>query len=954
MRVSPAPLWILLALAGVGCGSPSPREHFEEDVAPILEATCLSSVCHGVRPDAEVAGEVIDWSFFHVRLAGDGTIADLDQAYETVKRRINTTEHPELSTFLQKPLAVSAGGEHHIGGSQFSSRRHGDFRKIADWIAEESGGGEGLEALSDAEQLFADSVLPHLGARQCMNATCHGATAPFTAFAPPVVIDGEPVFSKAQVQKSHHAARMHLFLGGDPLRSRLVRKTIPIEQGGIAHRGGNDIFFTEGPKDPAVQAIVAWADAERADTLGSDMPKLTGIVFVRGPVATDRPFAFEGTKAGSDLWVLEPATAEGKARNLTAAVHSAPADVRDPAVRHDGKRIVFAMRRDGAEALNIWEIDVDGSNAKQLTQDAAKLPGGGTAANAQPTYGPDGRVYFVSTRTGALADGFDQLDTDVWAVDPSTGALERLTQDPFPAATPAFFGVGKSYGTLGFTLRRTLGGRFEAPVFRMPLDHNKKYHGDPELHIHHGITKSPLVTYATRVMPDGRFASVLVDKANVWRGGKLAVFDRQFGPDMPGELTKQSSTGGFRHAFAELSADDVAAGGQSQGFYRHPAPLPDGSLLVTKSESALDLSDASATPELGLRRVVLAESRELGGPRVESEKVLLDEPGVAEYDAEPIVARPLEDDPSHEPAWDRERLTDTGTVAFRHVETLEAIMQNLEQHGPKKLRDDLVYLRLIESVAQTPNEHASAPVGLGPHGRTRILGEVPLSGGSAYLRVPADTPFRVQLLNKDHMAVGAQHNRFNHVAPGEKFPGGVSPELYPALCAGCHGALSGKPGDVGGPVPDIVTAASLTLATHENGDARRPKEPVAVGGGRQSVSFVEDIKPLIERSCQNCHGGQSPKAGLDLTPSSAPPFDAAYLALLQQGSGSGSSFAYVDSQTPSAFASHLIERLYGRELGAARSLGGKSCVGEPPLSDEERSTFVRWVDLGAPYRGVTP
>ncbi|MBI3201029.1 MAG: PD40 domain-containing protein [Myxococcales bacterium] len=954
MRVPPAPLWILLALTGAGCGSPSPREDFETDVAPILEATCLSSVCHGVRPDAEARGEVIDWSFFHVRLAGDGTIADLDQAYATVKGRINTTEHPELSTFLQKPLAVSAGGEHHVGGSQFSSRRHRDYRVIADWIAGESDGGEGREELTDTEQLFGDTVLPHLGARQCMNASCHGATAPFTAFAPPVMIDGAPVFSKAHVQKSHHAARMHLFLGGDPRLSRLVRKTLPIEQGGIAHRGGNDIFFPEGPSDPAVQAIVAWADAERATALSAAPPKVTGIVFVRGPVATDRPFAFENGKNGSDLWVLEPATAAGKTRSLTAKLHSAPADVRDPSVRHDGKRIVFAMRRDATEALNIWEVDLDGSNPKQLTKDAAKLPGGGIAANAQPTYGPDGRVYFVSTRTGALADGFDQLDTDVWAVDPSSGALEQLTHDPFPAATPAFFGVGKSYGTLGFTLRRTLGGRFEAPVLRMPLDHNKKYHGDPELHIHHGITKSPLVNYATRVMPDGRFASVLLGKDNVWRGGQLAVFDRQFGPDMAASLAKQSATGGFRHAFAEISAGGVTAQGQTQGFYRHPVPMPDGSLLVTKSDSALDLNDPTAEPELGLRRVVLAESRELGGPRIESEKVLLDEPGVAEYDAEPIVARPPEDDPTHEPGWDSERLTDTGTVAFRHVETLEAIMQNLEQHGAKKLRDDLVYLRLIESVAQTPNEHSTTPVGLGPHGRTRILGEVPLSGGSVYLTVPADTPFRVQLLNKDHMAVGAQHNRFNHVAPGEKFPGGVSPELYPALCSGCHGAISGKPADVGGPVPDIVTAASLTLATHENGDARRPLEPVAVGGQRVSVSFAKDIKPLLERSCQNCHGGQSPKAGLDLTPHPSPPFDAAYLALLQQGSGSGSTFAYVDSQTPSAHQSHLIERLYGRELGAARSLGGKSCVGEPPLNDDERSTFVRWVDLGAPYRGVTP
>lgn len=931
-----------LALSSAACGSPSAREKFDRDVAPVLETTCVATVCHGVSPDAEARGETIDWAFFHVRLTSSGTIADLGQAYETAKKRINTREHAELSTLLRKPLAMAAGGEPHIGGIQFSSRRHGDYRAIAEWIAEESDGGEGEVELSDEERLFGDTVLPNLANRQCMNQGCHGAAAPFTSFEPPAQTDAGPVFSATMIRKSHHAARMHLFLGGDPSLSRLVRKTVPFERGGIAHRAGNDIFFSEGAADPAVQAMTTWADAERAKAIGPK-PAVTGVVLVRGPVAPDRPFAFEKTLPGSDLWVLEPPTPEGKLRNLTSGLHGEPADVRDPAVSHDGKRVAFAMRRGDGDALNIWEIGVDGKGAKQLTHDGATLPGGGTAANAQPTYGPDGRIYFVSTRAGVLADGNDQLDSDVWAVDRESGALERLTHDPFPEASPAFFGVGKSYGTLAFTLRRTLSGRFEAPVFRMPLDHNKAYHGDPELHIHHGITQSPLVTYATRVMPDGRFASVLFGRHGVWRGGQLAIFDRQFGPDMPAEVAGEAAIGGFRHAFTRLSAPDVAATGTSSGgFYRHPAPLPDGSLWVTRAKGSVALEDASSPPEFGLYRVTLTEDRASAGPKLASESVLLDEPGVAEHDAEPIVARPLEDDPEHEPAWDETRASDTGTVAFRYVETLEAIFSNLEQRGQKLLRHDLEYVRLIESVPVTPNQHAAARIGAGVHGRARILGEVPLSGSSVFLKVPADTPFRVQFLNADRMAVGAQHNRFNHVAPGEKFPGGVSPLLYPALCSGCHGALSGDPKDAGGAVPDVVTAASVTLATHENGDARRPKQPVVIGDERFGVDFEHDIAPLLERSCLSCHGGTAPKGGLDLTAKPAAPFDTAYLALFGD---------YVDATTPSARKSVLIERLYARELDAPAALVGKGCPGEPALSDAERLTFVRWVDLGAPYRG---
>ena len=59
----------------------------------------------------------------------------------------------------------------------------------------------------------------------------------------------------------------------------------------------------------------------------------------------------------------------------------------------------------------------------------------------------------------------------------------------------------------------------------------------------------------------------------------------------------------------------------------------------------------------------------------------------------------------------------------------------------------------------------------------------------------------------------------------------------------------------------------------------------------------------------------------------------------------------MDERGSSARRSALIERLYGRELDAPQVLNG-ACLGEPPLSDDERLLFVRWVELGAVYRGT--
>lgn len=940
----------LLSLAG--CGPETSREQFESTVVPILERRCLTGACHGVALDAEAQGEVIDWKQLHIRITADGLVADLDQAYDIVKSRIDTVGRPEFSTLLRKPLALELGGQAHLGGTIFESRSAPDYILLRDWIAAEEGGGEGglVDDLSPNQQQFAREVLPHLAIKQCMNGSCHGPFAPFTAFRPPIPIDGGYEFAYDDIVANYPIAKMHLFLGGDPALSRLVRKGLPLDRGGIAHRGGNDIFFVQGATDPAADAIITWAEAERVDALGA-APALLGFVYVRGPIAPNSPFSHDAFAPGSDLFVLDAGASTP--RNLTAAAHpQGPADIRDPAVNHAATRIAFAMRKSETDAHNLYEINVDGSGLRQLTHDSAALQGGGRAANVQPAYGPDGRVYFASTRSGHLADRGQHLDTEIWAVDPSTGALERLTHDPAPEATPHFIGVGKSYGTLAFTVLRTIGARHESAVFRMPLDHNKQYHGDPELHVHHGITSGADALYAMRTMPDGRFAAVVLNANAAWRGGHIVIFDRQFGPELPQFTSISPAIGGFRHAFTFL---DIPPGSNDKpvAMARRPVPLPDGRLLVTLAHGGVNPSDSSQIPDFGAYLLTLEEDRQTGGPRVVGREVLIDEPGVAEYDAEPIVARPLEDDPSHELAWDPRAAT--GRLAYRHVETLESIMKNLLPIGPKPLRDDLVYARILESLPITPSEVAGKPISIGVHGRTRILGEVPLAGGSLFLEVPSSRPFRIQTLDANRMAAGTQHNRWIDVAPGQTFPGGVTPALHPFLCASCHGSLSGDPEDFSGPVPEIVTAASITLATHENLDPRRPKPPVPIGVEPIEIDFRADVLPIITSSCVKggCHSTAAAAGGLVLEATPTLYFDTAYESLLAEGPGSGGGRKYVDEAGSSARTSYLVELMLGRELDAPRDLE-TPCFGDPPLTEAEKLTIIRWIDMGAVYRGGNP
>ncbi len=892
---------MVLALSP-SCARTTPRDRFERSVLPLIEGRCASTACHGVAEDAEARGEVIDWHYFHVRVSAHGRVVDIGGAYDNVRARIDTSGTPELSTFLRKPLATAHGGITHAGGVVFATRDDPAYQTIRGWIAEETSGGESgrLEDLPPNTQRFARDVLPLLANKQCMNSGCHASPAPFTSFEPPIELDGALRFSFSSIKKNYENARIHLHLGGDVRLSRLLRKGLPLDRGGVLHRGGNNIFFDES----AATTIASWAEAERGPS-----PSLAGFVYVRGPVVAEGAFVHDAFVPGTDLWILR----DGATSNLTGALHSGPADVRDPAVRHDGKRIAFAMRRSAEEAHQLWEIGVDGSDPQKLTDDPGTLPTGGRVANVQPTYGPDGRIYFTSTRAGHLAEGLAALDTEIWAIDPKTRALERITHGPHPEVTPHFIPTGKSYGTLAFTELRALGDRYRGVVLRMPMDRDRAHHGDAELHIHHGNTADGDVLYAMRTLPDGRFVATLLSRTDVWRGGALAIFDRQFGPQIASGHESEASLPGYRRAFAAL--------GPEKGIDRHPVPLPDGTIVVAHA-------DDPTAPRFSLEKLALKETST--GPAVESRTTLLGDE-VSVYDAEPIVARPPED-PPHPPAWDPS--AKVGRLQYRHVEVLESLFTNLEPRGPKVLRDDLVYARLIESVPLTPNDLAAGPISIGKHGRSRILAEVALAGGSLNVEVPAHTAFRVQMLNASRMAVGMQHARWIDVFPGEIFPGGVSPVLYPSLCASCHGALSGKPADVFAKLPDLITGASITLATHQNLDPRRPLPPTRVGAPIE-IDFRRDVAPLIKRSCVGCHAQFEARPTKD--------FDTMYEALVP----------LVDEAGSSAYGSYLIERLLGRELGAPRAVGGR-CTGDPALSPDELLTIVRWIDLGAVYRGVAP
>lgn len=90
------------------------------------------------------------------------------------------------------------------------------------------------------------------------------------------------------------------------------------------------------------------------------------------------------TKGGM-LCVVRPSTG-----TLRVLLHDPIGGVRDPQVSYDGQKILFAYRKGSEPAFHLYEINVDGSGLKQLTD--------GPDDDIEPCYLPDGGIVFVSSR----------------------------------------------------------------------------------------------------------------------------------------------------------------------------------------------------------------------------------------------------------------------------------------------------------------------------------------------------------------------------------------------------------------------------------------------------------------------------------------------------------------------------------------------------------------------------
>jgi hypothetical protein len=963
-----------------GADPTTARAYFERHVAGELAWRCAAPACHGVPIDeyrsagpswyalpldaeqAITSPEAIDIAYREstgdveiVARPGEST-ETLRLKKESASRRLDRHAPPIFSELVRKPIPVALGGLPHRGGDNYVSLSGAGIGHLLEWIEMERTGDAELDA---GERRFRDEVMPVLRDRGCTVTSCHGPNVGNLYKLDPG-IGGE--WSGEMIHANAKASAKFVNVGAsDPLESRLLRKALPPALGGIAHRGSNELF-DEG--DPGLAAVEGWI-RDVSDRAGVD-PRPRGVVFVVRPPSPRPYFDVGAFRPGADLF-LAP-LGGGPVVNLTAAHHAGPADIRTPEVSPDGTQILFSMRKDESDCLNVYRMAVDGSALTPLTRDTGCRreslgPDHANTANLSPRFGPSDVIYFISTKGGVVADDGAHPDTNLWAMDLDGANPRQLTFSPgheidLSLATKS----GKAI--LVFTSMKEISENRHGALYFVPAGWWSDYHpmfGEQ--------SKYPVFAQSSE-LPDLRTLVVLMGFDARFQAGALAIFDRNMGPDLedPNDMARVALPG-FVRALANLSDDRGALGGACV-LWKTPIALPDGRVIASRSTEPIDARSSSVTPTFELVALELSTNPASRLPEIASEAVLFGSPGLWAEEPALIVERKL---PAAGESYLRSDLpAGTGLVQLYDAFTLETILRDNRPIGRRSMVDGRIAgLRAVFGRGLTPEEARpidpsrvqngdpkSTRISNGVHGRTWAVGPLPvMPDGSIYFRLPSIETFYLQAVDADGMAIGMQYDRWLFLNEGEAFGNGVATRSYDTVCGGCHGSYTGEMEESFGGV-DVVSSASVTLATHE--DERTRKQPLDATAPSfvTAVSFASELGPLLERRCAGagCHASNEPSGGLDLGPGAyTGPWSNAYESLMRLGAGSGSpgpfQKEYVDERNGRAARSYLVEKIFDRELEAPRSLERGGCEASSVLSLEDKKRIVVWIDTGATFLG---
>jgi hypothetical protein len=372
-----------------------------------------------------------------------------------------------------------------------------------------------------------------------------------------------------------------------------------------------------------------------------------------------------------------------------------------------------------------------------------------------------------------------------------------------------------SDGRLVFTVEKREPGFYQLALRRQNLDGG-------DYHPLYAQRSSIGYSQATGVveLADKNFATIFSTQKAQHGAGALAVFNRSIGIDFASTDPKDypidtsvlpPSGPAYPEQTFFLHSLNVVA---TDGSYTSPAPLPNGRMLVSFGAGAPE-SFGGDYDVYSLDPITGDKVKLFGGSQA------------AEVEAVAVYARAAKgtfvsaaDEPNgHTFVRPGDSSADVTILDMPVLASL--LFQNtpMRRSLERDLKSFDLYEDLPPDVTTFPPACNAGFLACDDYGqvyvRRRLLGSVPLqSDGSAHFRIPGGLPIVLHLAEDGEsrtMKLPRWQREEMTFAPGEYAHQSFSSTFFNNLCAGCHGALSGRPIDAA-LRPDFLTQASSVVA----------------------------------------------------------------------------------------------------------------------------------------------
>jgi len=560
----------------------------------------------------------------------------------------------------------------------------------------------------------------------------------------------------------------------------------------------------------------------RAERLKPLLARTRKIIFVRHQNMGNMNFAYTeytrwpGNKYGG-LFCLD--LDKGEIRPLIKTDNGGT--IRDPALSYDGKRLLFAWRKetDGHRYYSVYEMDLDSGKTRHITGDDTH------GASYEPIYLPDGNIMFNSSRIVQTVDCAGPDVSNLHICDKDGKYARRIGFDQVHTLAPTVLDDGRVvYMRWDYNDRSQV---YTQAIFQMNPD------GTAQTEYYGNNTFEPTNFFHPRGIPQTAKIMCLIGGHHTPQSGKLVSVDPSKG--------RQGTAGLIEIPFGKKPAyerTDMYA--KTGGHFCYPFPLDAKSLLVSYDPLAYHRrkKDGTRMPD-DVKNYVRFHLYYMttDGRR----EILAADHRISSLKAIPVMVRKA---PKVRPS----------TVDYRK-KTGVYFMQDI-YHGPglkgvergtiKKLRVvELRFREMYVGANGTSGAGGSAgvvtpiAVGTGSWDVKVILGDAKVhADGSAMFEVPARTPIYFQALDAENRAVQTMRS-WSTLMPGETFS-----------CVGCHEDKN--------EAPQIPKTARMAMKAG-------PQKLTPFYGPPQGFSFPKRIQPILDKHCIKCHKSGRKAAKYPLT-----------------------------------------------------------------------------------------